>query len=81
MGIHIHFPHLAGVGVAAKVIEAMAGIEDVKKYLDLIALGTVADIVPLVDENRILVAKGLEMINHSPHPGIKALIQVSGLED
>jgi single-stranded-DNA-specific exonuclease len=80
-GYSYPFPHLAGVGVAAKVIEAMAGIEDVKKYLDLIALGTVADIVPLVDENRILVAKGLEMINHSPHPGIKALIQVSGLED
>lgn len=73
------FCSLAGVGVAAKLIQAMEGIEGLEKYLDLIALGTVADVVPLLDENRILVAKGIERINASPRLGVEALLKVAGL--
>ncbi|MBM7582300.1 single-stranded-DNA-specific exonuclease [Caldicoprobacter guelmensis] len=73
------FCSLAGVGVAAKLIQAMGGIEAVEEYLDLIALGTVADVVPLVDENRILAAKGIERMNISPRLGVEKLIRVAGL--
>ncbi len=73
------FCSLAGVGVAAKLIQAIDGTEALKEYLDLIALGTVADVVPLLDENRILVAKGLERINASPRLGVEALIKAAGL--
>lgn len=71
---------LAGVGVAGKLIHALGGLEALEEYLDLISLGTIADVVPLVGENRILVSKGLEKINVSPRPGIQALIEVSGLD-
>jgi len=70
---------LAGVGVAGKLVHALGGIKSLEEYLDLICLGTIADVVPLIDENRILVAKGLEKVNKLPCPGIEALIDVSGL--
>lgn len=73
------FCNLAGVGVAAKLIQALGGIEAVEEYLDLIALGTVADVVPLLGENRILAAKGIERINTSPRLGVEVLIKVAGL--
>ena len=77
----LHSKHpLAGVGVAGKLVQAIGGIEYLEEYLDLIALGTVADVVPLIGDNRILVAKGLEKINQSPCPGIEALIEISGLK-
>ena len=68
------FKELAGVGVAFKLVHALTGVihEDL---LDLAAIGTIADIVPLMDENRILVKKGMERISSKPRPGIKALIQ------
>lgn len=69
---------LAGVGVVFKVAQALFG-ELPEEFLDLAALGTVADLAPLVDENRLFAIYGLERINRSPRPGIEALIEVSGL--
>ncbi len=54
---------------------------NLKKYTDIVALGTIADMVPLVDENRILVKYGLEELTLSKRPGIRALKEVSGLKD
>jgi single-stranded-DNA-specific exonuclease len=78
------FKELAGVGVAFKLIQAMCrrlGLEDetFRKYIDLVALGSAADIVPLVDENRILVKLGMERLNRLERYGIRALAETSGL--
>ncbi|BCJ88136.1 single-stranded-DNA-specific exonuclease RecJ [Effusibacillus dendaii] len=71
---------LAGVGVAFKLAQALFGRLP-EEYLDLAVIGTVADLAPLVDENRLFAVYGLERINQSPRVGIKALIDVSGLTD
>lgn len=57
------FDGLCGAGVAYKLVEAMSGREVANKYLDIVAIATVGDIVPLVDENRVLAKFGLEKIN------------------
>lgn len=57
------FPNLSGVGVALKLIQALGGIELAEQFYDLAALGTVADVMPIVDENRTIVARGLAQIN------------------
>ncbi len=79
------YKYLCGAGVAFKIIQGIAeriGKKDMTyKYLDLVALACAADIVPLKDENRILVAEGLKIINSSPRPGIQALIDVSNLSN
>ncbi|MDH7604391.1 MAG: single-stranded-DNA-specific exonuclease RecJ [Melioribacter sp.] len=78
------FKHLSGAGVAFKLATAIGykiGKKDMAlKYLDLVALAGAADIVPLVDENRILVKEGLQIINNNPRPGIAALIKCSRIE-
>jgi single-stranded-DNA-specific exonuclease len=78
------FKSLSGCGVGFKLVQALArrlGKEPmIASYLDLVALASTADIVPLIGENRILVRKGLESINSSPRPGIKALIESAGLK-
>ncbi|MBU1095273.1 MAG: single-stranded-DNA-specific exonuclease RecJ [Bacteroidetes bacterium] len=83
-GCNYPFKYLSGAGVAFKLIRAVAdrfGHKELPlKYLDLVALAGAADIVPLVDENRALVWKGLEYINQSPRPGILALIKIAGME-
>lgn len=53
---------------------------DLKETLDLVALGTVADLVPLIDENRLLVRRGLEALAQTPRHGLKALKQIAGVE-
>jgi single-stranded-DNA-specific exonuclease len=74
---------LAGVGLAFKIAQAlfskhqMNGI-DAENWLDLVALGTVADVVPLTGENRVLVRRGLNLIRQGKRPGLQALIRVSG---
>ncbi|MCX7842668.1 MAG: single-stranded-DNA-specific exonuclease RecJ [Clostridia bacterium] len=77
------FKDLAGVGVVFKLITALCkklGKEgDQYKYLDLAALGTLADVVPLVDENRIIAKHGLEMIGCTKNKGLKALMDVANL--
>lgn len=73
------FSMLAGVGVAFKCITALAkkynlSYDSYIKYLDIVALGTISDIVPLVDENRIISKYGLEMMNDTKNVGLKALL-------
>ncbi len=78
---------LAGVGVAFKVCHAFlkfgrecgfdGGEVDLREGLDLVALGTVADIVPLLDENRILVKNGLQTLGRQQRPGIHALCEIA----
>ncbi|MDZ7767390.1 MAG: single-stranded-DNA-specific exonuclease RecJ [Melioribacteraceae bacterium] len=78
------FPYLSGAGVAFKLATAIGdriGKKDMAlQYLDLVALAGAADIVPLVDENRILVREGIDRINRSPRPGILALIRSAKME-
>jgi len=76
--------YLASVGLVFKVCHGLLklagegnGRIDLRDYLDLVAIGTVADIVPLVEENRILVRRGLRQLEHSLWPGLRALIEVS----
>ena len=80
------FRELAGVGVAFKlawsVLSAMGRPrEELIALLDLVGLGTIADIVPLTDENRILARIGLNAIRHSPRRGLQALLKVAGIAD
>ena len=81
------FSGLAGVGVAFKLILALAKKLNLNtkevffKYADLVAIGTIADIVPLLDENRIIADKGISAIQNTNNPGIKALLEVSGCSD
>jgi single-stranded-DNA-specific exonuclease len=71
------FPELCGTGVVYKLGEALlgAGSEFLRRQLDLVALATVADVVPLVDENRALVAAGLRALSRSQRPGLQALMR------
>ena len=77
------FDYLSGAGVAFKLAQGISekiGKREMPfKYLDLVALAGAADIVPLIDENRILVKEGLDSINTNPRPGILALIESSSL--
>ena len=86
------FKGLAGVGVAFKLAQALLRVErhvpifrdrpaalEEDDLLDLVALGTVADIVPLQEENRALVAAGLERLNDPARPGILALMEAAGV--
>jgi len=75
---------LAGVGVAFKVAQALyrrlnQNEEELEEHLDLVALGTSADIVPLINENRILTKFGIKQIVRTTKPGLKKLVFVSGL--
>jgi single-stranded-DNA-specific exonuclease len=86
------FRELAGVGlafylaIAARAYLRESGFfnnsdePDLKALLDLVALGTVADIVPLIEENRILVKGGLSFLRESQRPGIRELLRVSGIK-
>jgi single-stranded-DNA-specific exonuclease len=72
------FKELSGVGLAYKIAQALFGTRKVgdwsaEDWLDLVALGTVSDLVPLVDENRALVRKGLQQIRYGHRMGINAL--------
>jgi single-stranded-DNA-specific exonuclease len=74
---------LAGVGLAYKIAQALFSKRNLQgisadDWLDLVALGTVADVVPLTGENRVLVRRGLTLIRQGHRPGLQALIRVSG---
>ena len=84
-GCQYPFKYLAGVGVAFKLAQALVEAtgtskETLTRNLDLVGIGTVVDIVPLVDENRTLAKYGLRSINISERPGIRALIDKLGLK-
>ncbi|MFA4967931.1 MAG: single-stranded-DNA-specific exonuclease RecJ [Candidatus Margulisiibacteriota bacterium] len=78
--------YLSGAGVAFKFAWALlrtAGIKEngfLTSLLDLVALGTVADVVPLTDENRILTVCGMKIINEKKRPGIKALADIASIK-
>ncbi len=76
------FPELAGVGVAFKLLQAlyqsMGKEEQLNGLLDLVALGTVADMVPLLGENRYLVKQGLKLMNSQLRLGIREMALLSG---
>jgi len=78
------FSELAGVGVALKLVQALfyqdSRRERLNELLDLVALGTVDDMVPLVGENRYLVSTGLRVLNNTRRLGLQELIKQSGLE-
>lgn len=79
------FRELAGVGVAFKLCQALGiklGLEEKEylKYLDIVAIGTIADVVPLVDENRTIAKLGLKLLNVTKNYGIKALIRLAGIK-
>ena len=84
------FSGLSGAGVVFYLLmglrmrlrkRGMQPVPDLRRYLDLVCLGTVADLVPLVEENRVLVTHGLKQIENSQRPGICALKAVSGDSD
>ena len=85
VGMKYPYEHLAGVGVAYKLLIAIymkLGIDTAEnklKYMDLVAAGTIADIVPLNSENRIFASIGLQHLIEKKNLGLNALIQISGL--
>lgn len=74
------YKELAGVGVVFKLVCALIGdsTKAFSLYGDLVSIGTIADIMPLVDENRVLVSLGLNLLRKRPSCGIKALLEASG---
>ena len=77
------FNQLAGVGVAFKLIQALSiklNLEEKEylKYLDLVCIGTISDIVPLVDENRVIAKLGLKLVEITKNIGLKTLLETSG---
>lgn len=73
---------LAGCGVAFKLSQAIGTKLGMKeeaylKYLDIVCLGTISDIVPLIDENRVIAKLGLKLIEVTKNPGLKALLDIS----
>jgi single-stranded-DNA-specific exonuclease len=89
-GCSFPFKSLAGVGVAFHLVIALrarlrdsghfASAEpDIRECLDLVALGTIADVVPLLGANRVLVNYGLKRLDVSPRPGVQALKEVAGV--
>ena len=79
------FKELAGVGVALKLVAALTPIENRavvrERYLDLAAVGTVADVMLLTGENRALVRRGLELLSLTKRPGLAALLREAGAAD
>ena len=71
------YEHLCAAGVAHKLAAALAGAERAERDLDLVALATVADMVPLTGENRSLVRRGLEQARRGARPGLRALMAVA----
>ena len=72
--------HLSGVGVAFKLAAALCGSQEdiLSEYADMVCLGTVADVMPLVGENRVFVTRGLEQLKATRRPGIAALMKEIG---
>ena len=78
------FPQLCGAGLALKLAQGLyrlRGVPTPRPLLELAALGTIADMVPLVDENRFLVTQGLAELSRTKRPGLKAMYRLAGLAD
>jgi single-stranded-DNA-specific exonuclease len=75
------FPELCGTGVVYRLLEALVADESVlEEHLDVVALATVADVVPLVDENRALVTAGLRRLARTTKAGLRALMRAAGVD-
>jgi len=76
------FPELCGTGVVYKLGQALFGVDsDVpRRHLDLVALATIADVVPLVDENRAFALAGLRALARTQKPGLQALMRAAGVD-
>ena len=78
------YPHrcLSGVALAFKLVCALSGDTErmLTEYADMVCLGTVADVIPLVGENRVFVSRGLEALRHTTRPGLAALMKESGCD-
>lgn len=72
---------LCGAGVALKVIQAMRGTDKMLEYVDLACVATIADLVPLVDENRLIVQFGLERLNERKNLGLSVLFDEVGIDN
>ncbi|WP_336885160.1 single-stranded-DNA-specific exonuclease RecJ [Caldalkalibacillus salinus] len=79
-GCQYPYPYLAGAGVTLKLAHALLG-DMPRDLLDIATVGTVADLVPLTGENRLIVHHGLKMLNRTQHVGLQALIKVAGIDD
>ena len=80
------FNSLAGVGVAFKLIQAIGmklKLEEKEylKFLDIVCIGTISDIVPLIDENRVIAKLGLKLVEQTRLPGVKALLNVAAYKE
>lgn len=80
---NLDFKDYAGVGVAYKLICALEGEENgiTDSFVDLVTIGTIADVMPLVKENREFVRRGVEMLADSDRTGIQALMEAAGLSE
>ncbi len=78
------YPHrdLSGVGVAFKLASAICGSQEeiLQRYADMVCLGTVADVMPMRGENRVIVSRGLQSLRQTTRPGILALLKQAGCE-
>jgi single-stranded-DNA-specific exonuclease len=79
------YKELSGCGIGFKLIQAFAQLNEMpfsqlEQYLDLVAISIAADIVPITGENRILAYFGLQRVNREPRPGIKAILDLSGIK-
>jgi single-stranded-DNA-specific exonuclease len=76
------FPELCGTGVVYKLGQALFGVDSElpRRHLDLVALATIADVVPLVDENRSLATAGLRSLARTQKPGLQALMRAAGVD-
>ncbi|MBN1158227.1 MAG: single-stranded-DNA-specific exonuclease RecJ [Bacteroidales bacterium] len=80
------FRYLSGCGVAFKMLQAFSNVnhipfEEIADFLDLLAVSIASDIVPMIDENRILTYFGLRKLNENPSVGLKSIIKVAGLAE
>src|SRR5437763_11914664 len=76
------FPELCGTGVVYKLGQALFGVDsDIpKRHLDLVGMATIADVVPLLDENRSLATAGLRALARTQKPGLQALMRAAGVD-
>jgi single-stranded-DNA-specific exonuclease len=76
------FPELCGTGVVYKLGQALFGVDSEipRRHLDLVALATIADVVPLLDENRALAIGGLRALARTQKPGLQALMRCAGVD-
>ena len=76
------FPELCGTGVVLKLAQALLGMEHpaTTRHLDLVALATIADVVPLLDENRSVATAGLRVLARTSRPGLQALLRAARVD-